>query len=1637
MTLRLAFVLDANAEGLTGQLKISAEQLDKLKDSADRARQSSTSLGTGLGQTGAQADRAAAAVTRLENAGDRVTRRFDAMRAALAGLGLGAFIGNVVNAEVQTQKLAAQMEIWAGSSLRAARVTADLTALSARTAASLSELQRSWIDLRISGVQPTMEMMEGFANLAAGTGKTIGEVAGFVTDAVNGQFRGLKQIGVQSVEEIDRVTLRFQGMTATIAKQGGAAAEALSRFGNIRFAGRAAEEADRLENSVSNIRDAVKKMAVEVGEGGVGAAVQRFAVSLQNAAGSSDNAARSLGQLLGGAIDVAREGFEFLNEHATLTKAVLAGIGFGYAAKLALELGVAVTGLTRAMIGFNDVAKKNPIVILATIAGVAAASIIGLRDAIDSKSEAERRAQLDIDSYIALTARQTNAVKGLTDAMKEQVRAQLQTQLRTRQDEIRNLETGVAVAGQTDQQLLDDAGGDKDIVALLRRKYPPRELGALRLQLDAARQAAAQLEQQIAGLDKASDDLGGGLNNLGPALIKLLDPFAQLQRTTDALEESYLALMNEGIDAYENTSAALKLQADAYDKATAAFREYKQQYPDGKRTFEEFLELATKEVTLTDSLAQSLERARARRQSATQAISAGMPPLERYVQETRELHELLPEIAVALQAQAVAQGQVLEANVAMAQAQEIVNRLLKESRIAYDDAMVEQDATLSRMRRIFESFAGEIEDDFKRAFKDSFSSAEDGFQGLMDAFGNLFKSMLAELAYQALAAPIIVPVLQSVGGALGLPDTVVNRSLGLDANAGGGVSGVLGNIGTAGTLGSMNLGAMFASSGAGQALGLSTAYSYTPAVLGEGGAVLSGGTVNGGLSASGQALSNVAGVIQGAAISFLLASTFAKIVGMRSPTNAGIGAAIGYAIGGPIGGIIGSLAGLIGPKPSDKTQSAIVDLNTGGVIRDGASGSKFSAENRQLADKFAEAVGAISTGLQQVTGGKFLLPNGNNNNVRIDVGDRDGIRVEVGDQKGTFKTIEEAVKFATKIIADSLYDIAPEVQTALRNIDWSGDIEEGLKKVEFAANFRRNIEALSGGSTDIKAAVAGNAAVQVQDALTFIREFKATTAELGLDTNAAAQATREFVERLVGLRDTVAEDTEMGRALKFLEGQFSVIGPLLTEVGLSADMAGELLARARTRVVTAANDNLDREIRSVNGRGFINDLFDVRDRDVARRRDIVNGLDPARITAATSGAALGIITGAISGARTLADATKIVNEIKSTFADFPLIVAAADQALITFQTGLSKNDNLERIERAGELLNDALQVRLDALEEEANLLRENVAAMDKYAKSLQRAAIGLDLNSSTTILNPMDQLALAQAQFGSLSTRARAGDKDALEQLEGMGVKVVELARQVYGSTTQFASIQIGVKDTFNQVAAASGAGRDIARQQLTVLEAQLAELRKLTLGTNGSLGAGSAGLSDLDALNQSYGLSFGEYMRTAGNTEAGFVGSTTFSVFETALINTIGRISDVERLKSDLAFHQGRTSDPVYGASSGRVAGAIQGRLRALGVPGYRDGGMHGGGYRFVGEAGMELEKTGPARYHSAFETAQIFSTAAANSNGMAGRLDALVNVAKATTFEAAQTNEILLAMMRRQAALEQQMRDVLDRLPRTGTVG
>ncbi len=326
-----------------------------------------------------------------------------------------------------------------------------------------------------------------------------------------------------------------------------------------------------------------------------------------------------------------------------------------------------------------------------------------------------------------------------------------------------------------------------------------------------------------------------------------------------------------------------------------------------------------------------------------------------------------------------------------------------------------------------DKLSNKLEDDLSDAFKSAFTNSDGGFKKLLEGWKAAFKNFIAEIAYQALARPVIMSI---VGGVSGSSSASASS---ISSLAGGGSSGGIGGLSSLSNLGSLFSGGLstpiFSAGSAigsginsiGASLGLnnssfigpmlpgtsSLASAFTPAagLAGFGGGMLANVLgLGGGIGGS---IGGAAGGIAGTAIG----ANMGTILGFAGgPAGAAIGAFLGTALGGLFGG----------GKPSDKSQGSILNLETLTSKNYGQTGDKFSQENRDFATKVTDSAKSIATAL---TSAGATLKGG----VDILVGSRDGLRIGGANGKnyGTNSTafINAVAQSVLKNVSDAPEDL--------------------------------------------------------------------------------------------------------------------------------------------------------------------------------------------------------------------------------------------------------------------------------------------------------------------------------------------------------------------------------------------------------------------------------------------------------------------------------------------------------------------------------------------------------------------------------------------------------------------------------------
>lgn len=357
--------------------------------------------------------------------------------------------------------------------------------------------------------------------------------------------------------------------------------------------------------------------------------------------------------------------------------------------------------------------------------------------------------------------------------------------------------------------------------------------------------------------------------------------------------------------------------------------------------------------------------------------------------------------------------------------------------------------------QIFKDFASDIGGALTDAFTNVFKGSKDGFKGMVDDFYNTFARMLARLAVLALAKPIIVPMITSVGSSLGLSDAAL-QSVGKEFG--------LGDLSSAASLGksvggASGLSTLFAGSGA--IGGFSGVNQFGASYLGTGLPGLSGATtasLSGILAGGGVGsfAANLAGFSTGNQFADLGVGTVGAYGGSALASAAGLGAFAGPA------GIAAATAAVIlasvlsDKKKSSKVQGGTLDFSTGQLVdRGGFTGSKFSQQNYDAVTQIGSLVGSLadSLGVDKKAAGS---------NLRIEASDFGPNYAFLGQDYKRFSDIGSFLKSITTDLNDLAPVMNKNLKTAIDKIDFSdftNRAEEIMSDINFAINFDKLGEA--------------------------------------------------------------------------------------------------------------------------------------------------------------------------------------------------------------------------------------------------------------------------------------------------------------------------------------------------------------------------------------------------------------------------------------------------------------------------------------------------------------------------------------------------------------------------------------------------
>ncbi len=232
---------------------------------------------------------------------DGVNKAFKAMSGIAATIGLGLVVNQTVQTIREFEDLEATLRAVTGSSEGAGNAMAVIRDFTKGTTFQIQEVTQAFIRLKLAGVVPTSDVMTDFGNLAAGMGRSIENLAQAAFNATTGEMEMLKQFGIRAVQDGDKITVTFDGVTKTIERSGEAVIDYLRTIGRETFPTALEERLNTLSGAISNMKDASAEFMVAIGEGGLTSTL----TDLAKRTSTATNEMRSLGKVVGGVLAVA------------------------------------------------------------------------------------------------------------------------------------------------------------------------------------------------------------------------------------------------------------------------------------------------------------------------------------------------------------------------------------------------------------------------------------------------------------------------------------------------------------------------------------------------------------------------------------------------------------------------------------------------------------------------------------------------------------------------------------------------------------------------------------------------------------------------------------------------------------------------------------------------------------------------------------------------------------------------------------------------------------------------------------------------------------------------------------------------------------------------------------------------------------------------------------------------------------------------------------------------------------------------------------------------------------------------------------------------------------------------------------
>jgi hypothetical protein len=222
---------------------------------------------------------------------------------ATAAIGIGKAVLDVGG---NFESLRIQLKTTTGSAAEAKTAFKFIKDFTSGTPFQLEAVTDAFIKLNNFGIIPTERNMTAFGDFAAAMGKSLDQFIEAVTDATTGEFERLKEFGIKTAVEGDRVKFTFRGITTEVGKNADEIQEFLASISEQNFGGAMEEQMGTLGGTISNLKDTFVLFLDEVANMGPLEEIKGLVDDLKSSMGDSGGLAQIMARTLTNAIRTLR-----------------------------------------------------------------------------------------------------------------------------------------------------------------------------------------------------------------------------------------------------------------------------------------------------------------------------------------------------------------------------------------------------------------------------------------------------------------------------------------------------------------------------------------------------------------------------------------------------------------------------------------------------------------------------------------------------------------------------------------------------------------------------------------------------------------------------------------------------------------------------------------------------------------------------------------------------------------------------------------------------------------------------------------------------------------------------------------------------------------------------------------------------------------------------------------------------------------------------------------------------------------------------------------------------------------------------------------------------------------------------------